>query len=491
MDRAMLLRNVRWGPGGPVRDVRVRDGRVAAIGEPGARADGEPVADGRGGTLLPGLVDAHAHLGQWAEHRRRVPLEAADSAAAAAALMAAAERRPELLLGAGFRDALWPDAPHKDLLEAAAPGVPMALLSNDLHTVWLSPAALRLLGRDHATGVFTEAECFAVTAGLPSAGEAERDAWVLEAVQAAAERGVTRIADYEMADTAAEWLRRSGDRRPPTRISCIVARHLLDRVIGRGHRTGTVLDDGGLLTVGPLKLFADGSLNTRTAACDDPYPGSCGAGAHGLLELPFDELVPLMERAAEHGLAPAVHAIGDRANRVALDAFAKVGCRGRIEHAQLLAPGEAERFARLGVVAGVQPAHAPDDRDVAEQLWSGRTGRAFPYADLLAAGARLEFGSDAPVAPLDPWDGIAAAVARTDDERPPWHPEQAVSLGAALAASADGRTAVREGDAADFTVTADDPAVLAPADLRAVPVLLTAVDGRPTAGPLSAALCGG
>lgn len=109
-----------------------------------------------------------------------------------------------------------------------------------------------------------------------------------------------------------------------------------------------------------------------------------------------------MRRAAAHGIEPAVHAIGDRANTVALDAFEAVRCRGRIEHAQLLSPEDLPRFARLGVTAGVQPRHATDDRDVADRHWAGRTERAFAYADLLAAGARLEFGSDAPVSPLDP-----------------------------------------------------------------------------------------
>jgi predicted amidohydrolase YtcJ len=234
---------------------------------------------------------------------------------------------------------------------------------------------------------------------------------------------------------------------------------------------------GGLVTVGPYKLFVDGSLNTRTAYCHDPYPGH---DTHGLLELPFDELVALMDKAFRHGISPAVHAIGDRANTIALDAFAKVGCPGRIEHAQLVHPGDLPRFAGLGVVAGVQPAHQPDDRDVADRHWAGRTSRAFAYAALLAAGATLEIGSDAPVAPLDPWDGIASAVTRTDDGRPGWHPEQAIDLVTALAAASQGRTGVAVGDVADLMVTAVDPSTLPPADLRDIPVTATLLAGRPT-----------
>lgn len=115
---------------------------------------------------------------------------------------------------------------------------------------------------------------------------------------------------------------------------------------------------------------------------------------------------------------------------------------------------------------------------MAELHWPGRTGRAFAYAGLLAAGATLELGSDAPVAPLDPWDGVAAAVARTDDERAPWHPEQAISLPDALAAAARGRRGIRAGDPADLVITAGEPAAADPAALRGVEVLGTLLGGR-------------
>jgi predicted amidohydrolase YtcJ len=276
----------------------------------------------------------------------------------------------------------------------------------------------------------------------------------------------------------ADWSRRLATGPLPVRVACVIARHLLEDTIARGHRTGEVVPgSGGLLTVGPFKLFVDGSLNTRTAYCADPYPGTHSCGH---LELPPEQLVPLMARAAAHGLTPAVHAIGDRATTIALDAFATVGCRGRIEHAQLVSPADVGRFAELGVIAGVQPAHQPDDRDVADRHWAGRTGRAFPYAELLAAGTQLEIGSDAPVSPLDPWDGIASAVTRTDDHRPAWHPEQAIGLDAALRAACGGRAGVRVGDAADLVVVAGDPAAVPPAALRDTAVLATLVAGRPT-----------
>jgi predicted amidohydrolase YtcJ len=173
-----------------------------------------------------------------------------------------------------------------------------------------------------------------------------------------------------------------------------------------------------------------------------------------------------------------VHAIGDHANTIALNAFERVGCSGRIEHAQLIRPDDAVRFARQGLVTSVQPQHAMSDRDVADRHWADRTATAFPYGSLLRAGATLEFGSDAPVAEPDPWHAIADAVHRTDDDRPPWHLEQSVPLSAALAAATGGRYGVDVGDPADLIVVPEDPATLSNQDLRSLPVLATMVAGR-------------
>lgn len=166
------------------------------------------------------------------------------------------------------------------------------------------------------------------------------------------------------------------------------------------------------------------------------------------------------------------------ANTQALDAFERVGCPGSVEHAQLLRWVDVERFARLGVVASVQPEHAMDDRDVADEQWVGRTDRAFALETLAAAGVRLALGSDAPVAPLDPWVAIGAAVSRSRGGRAPWHPEQRVPAAVALAASTDGRDAVTLGSRADLVVLDADP-LSAPVDaLRAMPVAATLLGGR-------------
>jgi predicted amidohydrolase YtcJ len=228
--------------------------------------------------------------------------------------------------------------------------------------------------------------------------------------------------------------------------------------------------------MGPLKIVADGSLNTRTACCHDPYPGR--DGGCGMLLVPPGELVALLRRAAAHGLDAAVHAIGDRAGELVLDAFAATATKGRIEHAQLLRPADPARCAALGVTASVQPAHVLDDRDVADRLWAGRTARAFAYRTLLDAGVPLALGSDAPVATLDPWVTIAAAVHRSGDDRPSWHPEQEIPLPVALAASTGPDGPVAVGRRADLVVTDLDPAAVPAMTLRAMPVAGTLLGGR-------------
>jgi predicted amidohydrolase YtcJ len=493
VEPALTLTGVRLGAGGPAGALRIAGGRIVAVAaDPGdlGTGAGESVVDLAGRVVLPGLVDAHVHAAQWASVRHRLDLSQAVSASAVAEAVrrrAAAAAEPEVLIGYGFRDGLWPDAPHRSLLDAVCPDRPVALVSADLHAAWLNSAGLALVGRGgHPTGVLREHECFAAVAALPEVPVDVLDRWVAEACRAAAARGVTGVIDFHYADNLGDWGRRAAAGPLAVRVDAAVYPEHLEAAIGRGLRTGDVLPGtGGLLRMGPLKLFTDGSLNTRTALCCDPYPGLEGTEeAYGIEQTPYEELVRLMRRAAGHGVEPAVHAIGDRANTLALDAFAAVRCRGRIEHAQLLTAEDVPRFAGLGVTAGVQPAHAPDDRDVADRHWAGRTGRAFAYGDLLAAGARLEFGSDAPVSPLDPWLGIAAAVSRTGDERPAWHPEQRIPVRAALTAAARGRALIRVGDPADLVVLDADPLTADAGTLREMPVHATLLGGRWTHGPL-------
>ncbi|MDN5918126.1 MAG: amidohydrolase [Pseudonocardia sp.] len=488
----VLLRDARilgepggWGRSGEPVDVRIEDGLVSAVG-PGLSAAGAEVVDVDGRTVLPGLWDNHVHADQWALARRRTDVSGARSAAEAVDLVDARLRSAppapgETLVGYGFRDALWPEPAHRDLLDPVTGDTPVVLVSGDLHQGWLNSAALARYGhRDHPTGMIRESEFFALTTALANVAAEQLDTFATDAVHAAAARGVVGIVDFEAPWPLVRWARRIAAGADGLRVVAAVWPSHLDGPIGRGLHTGDVVPGtGGLLTTGPLKIVTDGSLNTRTAYCHDPYPGlEHSAHPCGMLLVPPDELEPLLRRAVTNGLDVAVHAIGDRANTLVLDAFAATGARGRIEHAQLLDDADVPRFAELGLVASVQPEHALDDRDVADALWKGRTHRSFAFASLHAAGAGLALGSDAPVALLDPWIAIAAAVHRTSDDRDRWHPEQEIGRDVALAASAGPDGPIAVGRRADLVLTDADPAGCAPSTLRAMPVAGTLLGGR-------------
>lgn len=493
-----LLRPERTGLGEPV-DVLLSGHRIAAIvpaGTGSSESTGDTgsteVVECDGRALLPGMWDHHVHMAQWALARRRLDLSGARSAAACAALVAdrlatAPPAAGEVLVGFGFRDSLWPDEAHRSLLDAISGDVPVVLVSGDLHQGWLNGAACARFGhRGHPTGRIRESEFFAVTVALQDVPDETLDGFVADAAAAASARGVVGIVDFEAPWSLPHWRRRIEAGTTGLRVEASVWPERLDDLVATGLRAGDVVPGtGGLLTAGPLKVITDGSLNTRTAYCYDPYPQPPGAVIDhpcGLLLVPPEQVHPLLARARDAGLEAALHAIGDHANTLVLDAFAATGVRGRIEHAQLLTGDDVPRFAELGLVASVQPEHALDDRDVADRLWAGRTRRAFAYGSLHAAGARLALGSDAPVAPLDPWIALAAAVHRSADGRDRWHPEQeidrAVALGASYGVTPGSVAALAEGARADLVLTDADPTTCDPATLRAMPVAGTLVGGR-------------
>ena len=490
-----LLRNARL-LGGSVVDVLIDGDRVSRVDRRDAGAS-KPAESGAVGTLThravdlegrwlqPGLWDSHVHFGQWALLSRRLDLSGARSAAETAARVREhlGEHPPEegvVVIGQGFRDGLWPDVPTPELLEFG--DIPVALVSGDVHCMWTNAAALRMLDLPPESWLLREQEAFDLNVRLSAVPDEQLDRWALEAAAVAASRGVVGIVDLEMHGAIAGWRRRFGGGFRGLRVRAGVYPGDLDAVVAAGIRTGGVIDGtAGLLVGGPFKLFADGSLNTRTAWCDHDYPGLSGPDAAGLAIHSADELLRLARAAVAHGLVPTIHAIGDRATTLALDTFAALGPLpeggGSIEHAQLIVATDLPRFAALGVRASVQPEQAMDDRDVTDHFWAGRTDRAFAYRSLLEAGAELALGSDAPVAPLDPWITIAAAVTRSRDGREPWHPEQSIGIEDALAASWGGVGAIEAGGRADLVVTDIDPLTASGDQLRGMPVFATMVAG--------------
>ena len=470
-------------------DVLIRDGVIAAIGAPGTlEASGsEEVALG-GRYLSPGLWDAHLHFTQYVIQRRRFDISGARSAAETLALvraeLAANPRDPgEIFVGYGFRDGTWPDAPTREGLDALGANVPIVLISGDLHCAWLDRTARERWGIEtDATGLARENAWIHAAKNLGEADALTHEAF-REGELAAARRGVVGVVEYEHADNLTDWPARVAAGVDLLRVEAAVWPDRLDQAIAAGVRTGDPLgvagsEHAGLVRMGRLKVVVDGSLNTRTALCWDPYPGVGADHPHpyGIASVPVGDLRALLTRAREAGIEAAVHAIGDRANTEVLDTFAALGMRGIIEHAQLVAERDFPRFAELGIVASVQPEHAMDDRDVADLHWAGRTGRAFAFGSLFAAGAELRLGSDAPVAPLDPWISISAATSRSRAGRAPWHPEQAIPFDVAYAGSIRSRVAV--GEVADLAVLDRDPALLTGAELRELPVAATLLAGR-------------
>lgn len=481
----LVLESVRLPGDGSVYNVHIRDGVVAGIfpreGAPGTTA--LPVLDCGGRYLVPGLWDEHVHMTQWAMHANRLDLSGAASAHEAAAAVGrsvAEETAGEAtFVGVGFRDALWRDSPTRELLDAASGDRPTALVSHDLHCVWLNSAAGRRYGVElDGSGLLREEPAFSLTRELGRLPDPVVDQWVDSAAQAAAARGVVGVVDLEMTWNRDPWLRRIAAGFGALRVEAGVYPEDLERAVSEGMRTGLEVDGGGgLLRVGPLKVLIDGSLNTRTAYCVDPYP----FGGHGLLTVSAGELLALLVRARETGFVPAVHAIGDAANQVALDAFERAGVGGRIEHAQFVRREDFARFGALGVTASVQPLHALDDRDAAESNWPDGTDRAFPLRSLLDAGATLALGSDAPVARLDPWAAMSAATTRSAlDGREPWQPQEAIPREQALAASTRGRigAGIRTGAPADLVLLDVDPLSAPDPVFAAMPVAATMVAGR-------------
>ena len=401
-----------------------------------------------GRCVVPGFSDAHVHFPTWAVARSEVRLEDTRSLDDALALVRAAlagVRPGGWLRGRGWRGADWGADPTRGDLDAVTGDVPAALLARDSHSLWVNSAALaRANGDLEAPGGVVERDA----AGEPTGVLREEAAWrfrgehveiagdeyiaaMRSGLRLAASRGVTGVHDKDGWLSAQRFFQRLHDEGALTlRVWQSLPGALLPELETLGLRS-RVGDDW--FRLGYLKMFMDGTLGSQTARLLD------GSGVEITSR---EQLAETVRRAARAGWPVAVHAIGDRANREALDAFEETrdewaprGLRPRIEHAQLLDPADIPRFAALGVAASVQFSHATADRDVAERFWAGRLDGAYAFRSLIESGAVVANGSDAPIEELDPLAGMRAGVLRTLDDRPPWRPEQAVAVEQALVAT--------------------------------------------------------
>src|SRR4051794_1715862 len=408
------------------------------------------VVDLGGRCVLPGFNDAHVHLPTWSLAQRQVRLEGTRT------LEEAIERvrhaRDALapgrwLRGLGWRAGDWepPVEPTKEALDAVTGDVPAALMARDYHSLWLNSAALaRAAGDLEVRGGVVERDARGEPTGVLREEAAWRfrdrfvettaDEWheaVRAGIRLAQSRGVTAVHDKDgWLPAVPIWQRLAAEDALGLRVWQSLPYERLPELdaLGLHARLG---DDR--LRLGYLKVFMDGTLGSQTALMLD------GSGVRITTR---EELETIVRRGAALGWPVAVHAIGDRANRDALDAFAATRdawgprrLRQRIEHAQCLAAEDLPRFATLGVAASVQFSHAPSDRDLAERFWGDRLDGTYAFRSLLESGAVVANGSDAPIEELDPLAGIRAGVRRTIDERGGWRPEEAVTIDQAFHAT--------------------------------------------------------
>ncbi len=474
--------------------------------------------DGKGRTLIPGLIDGHGHVMGLGGALLLLDLSSTDTLAqaqAAIAAHAADHANRKWILGRGWNQERWGLGrfPTAAELDAAIADRPAWLERVDGHAGWANSAALAAAGitaktpdpeggrieRDAAgrpTGVLVDAAMALVNKIVPPFTPKERDLAFAMAQDALLSSGVTAIAD--MGTSVDDWqvFRRAGDsKRLKLRIfSYADGLEPLLSVAG-GEPTPWLYEDR--LRMGGVKFLLDGALGSRGAWLKADYADK--PGTRGLQFMEDTKLRNMMSRAALDGYQIAVHAIGDAANAQALDAYAELAPtyngdrRWRIEHAQIIDPNDLPRFARQGVIASMQPVHQTSDRLMAEaRLGPGRLAGAYAWKSLARSGAKLAFGTDVPVESPDPFAGLAAAISRQDEKSEPaggWTPLErltfeeafaAYTSGAAYASFAEGKVGrLTPGLRADFLLIDRDPSNASAAELRKTVLFETWVGGQP------------
>ncbi|MHB1293620.1 MAG: amidohydrolase [Anaerolineae bacterium] len=443
--------------------VAIEGGRIVAVGRDDAvlalAGAGTERVNLEGRTVLPGLEDAHVHFCGYGLSLQRLDLSEAASledALARVRTAVASLAQGSWLQGGGWNHNVWPvkEQPSRYDLDAVAPDVPVALLSKDWHALWVNSAALRAAGicagmpdpaggrilRDvqgEPNGILVEGAQELITARVPEPGPDAMRRAAKRAMAEAARLGLTGVHAPEGPEAMAAMMSLDAEQALTLRVWHHLPLGQLDSAVALGLRTGFGND---WLRIGHVKMFADGALGSATAEMLEPYDGR--PGAYGVVATETEALYEAVRKAAGAGLASAIHAIGDAANRRVLDVFERVareglgrGLRQRIEHVQLLAPEDLARLAQLGVIASMQPIHATQDMDMADRQWGARCRYAYAWGSLLRSGARLAFGTDCPIESLNPLPNLYAAVTRRRaDNRPAagWYPEERVPLQDAL-----------------------------------------------------------
>jgi predicted amidohydrolase YtcJ len=477
--------------------------------------------DLRGRTVLPGFTDCHLHLLACALKASTLSLDehlSLEDVLARVREYVQSAGAGAWIRGQGWSDNTWPSGSvaRGQLLDGVAPEHPVVLSKKDGHVIWVNSEALRRAGVDEntpeppggvietdsetgqLTGIFKEGAMHLVCDAIPTPSAEERQAALRRSVVEAQALGLTSVHDcgewQSVNDRSlSDYQEMIGRGDLGVRVFMMISRDKLDDAIKVGLRSGF---GNRHLRVGNVKLFCDGTLGSQTAEMLEPFEGQ--PDNKGVAAITQRELEDTVRRASSAGIACSVHAIGDRANRRVLDAFEKVRRAGlgpelrhRIEHVQLLHADDVPRFNELQVIASMQPIHATQDMDLADRHWGGRAQLSYAWRSLLETGARLAFGSDAPVDSMDPLVGIHAAVTRQRANGQPeggWYPEQrltvaeavhAYTLGAAYSCGAEReKGSITAGKLADLIVLSEDVFELPPQDILGARVVATVFDGQ-------------
>ncbi len=510
MPHHLILNACLYTPTGeraPATALAIEDDRLVAVGdEATARAAlrGQPTITDVGGRLvLPGLIDAHLHAELYALSLNAIHAETATLAECLERVRAAAALTPpgQWLTGHGWNQNLWGGFPSAADLDGVAPHNPVYLQAKSAHAGWANTLALRA-AHIHAgtpnppdgslqrapdgtpTGILFEG-AMALVSGIIPTPHVSQLAEQFRAMQHRLMRwGLTGLHDFDGRRSLAAWqlLREQGDLR--LRVTKTLRAAYLDDAIQIGLRSGFGDD---WIRLGNVKVFLDGALGPRTARMLEPYLGE--PDNTGLTVTDPEDFYGLASRAAANGLAMTVHAIGDRANRDLLNAYARLRAeeagrqqaplRHRAEHVQLLHPDDYARLGALNIIASMQPVHATSDMDMANAYWGERCAGAYAWRTQLNAGAVLAFGSDAPIEEPNPFWGLQAAVTRRRRHGDPgpdgWYPDQRLSVaeavraytvGAAYAGYAEHRVgALAPGHLADLIVLDRDLYTIDPMDI--------------------------
>jgi hypothetical protein len=494
------------------------EGKILATGDESLLEDYPDAIriDGKGRTLLPGLTDAHAHMSGLGFLTISLDLSGVPSVSDAVrriAEYAATAPHSSWIQGRGWNQVLWPvkEFPTAADIDAVVSDRPVWLRRVDGHAGWANSTTLTIAGIDDdtpdpiggkivrddagkATGVLIDKAMGLVTAHIPPPSKNDIRNAYSRASAYLLSLGMTGVHDAGIDIREAEvYMSMADDRELDMRIYAMLsgAGENLDRI---GKPIRQYGEDH--LDIAAVKLYADGALGSRGAAMIEPY--SDDAENRGLPFFTTDELTAFTQKANDMGFQVGIHAIGDRGNRMALDAFDRVQhgavspLRNRVEHAQVIALDDIPRFAALGVIASMQPTHATSDMNMAEdRVGAKRIKGAYAWRRLLDSGAVLAGGSDFPVELANPWHGLYAAVTRQNRSGQPqdgWYPEQALdraealhsfTLAAAVAAHQEDRLGSLEpGKWADFIIIDRDYFKVPAAEIDDIQVLETWVGGK-------------